>query len=291
MLSKINLFNPVTLNSKGETFVDMLKQLDVSYTTGFTLEDTVYDVMCMGTNVLVCLDKVSDNITGCADVNLHRNKTLLAEKNGYRCIHIFDWDDPYKVALMFVPRKKVYARKCSVEKIDQKTANDFLKKYHLQGAAKGQTQCYALYLNGMTVSVMTFGKPRYNKHYEWELIRLCYHPEYLVTGGSEKLWYTFLTDVNPKSVLSYCDRAKFTGNVYYKLGMKLKSDGQPSKHWYSKTEQKRSKHITNNFLLQRGYDQIFNESYGKGTDNEELIMKRGYRPVYDCGQMTFTWNS
>lgn len=219
----------------------------------------------------------------------HQEKALTARLNEYSTFQIFDWDNVNKIAAMLLPKTRVYARKCAIEPIDQKTANDFLKMHHLQGAARGQTVCYGLYLNGSLISVMTFGKPRYNKNFEWELIRLCYHPEYSVTGGSEKLFKKFLQDHHPVSIISYCDKSKFSGRVYYNLGMTLKSEGLPSKHWYSSTETEKSKHITNNFLLQRGYDQIFNESYGKGTSNEELIRARGYLPVFDCGQMTFEW--
>ena len=273
-----------------ETFKNSLLSFGIDFKENVAHGELSYDFECNNTT-LVEFDSTKDHnvVTGVQEVEFHKKSTECAESHGYHCIHVFDWDDPFKVALMLTPRKRVYARKCSVEEVDQRTANAFLKKYHLQGSARGQVKCYALYFNGSIVSVMTFGKPRYNRNYEWELIRLCYHPKYLVTGGSEKLWKQFVNEVDPKSVISYCDRSKFTGNVYYKLGMTLKSEGQPSKHWYSETEEKRSKHITNNFLLQRGYDQIFNEHYGKGTDNEELIMQRGYLPIYDCGQMTFEW--
>lgn len=33
------------------------------------------------------------------------------------------------------------------------------------------------------------------------------------------------------------------------------------------------------------------EIYGKGTNNEELMIKHNWLPVYDCGQKVFEWNS
>ena len=212
-----------------------------------------------------------------------------AHRNNLSCICVFDWDDPYKIAGMLQSKTRIYARKCRIEEIDQKTANAFLKMYHLQGSAKGQTCCLGMYLNGELVCTMTFGKPRYNKRYEWEPIRLCFHPKYTVVGASERMFKHFVNLKRPSSVLSYCDNSKFAGLVYRRLGMNLVSLSAPSKHWYSDRGCERSPHITNNFLLQHGYDQIFNEHYGKGTSNEELIMKRGYKPLYDAGQMTFEW--
>lgn len=274
-------------------FVSELNSLGVESQVNVQVEGNKYDVLVPKLSTVVNFDPTSTHNSYNAHVSseFHSNVTKLANECGLSCIHVFDWDDVSKLSKMLSPKKSVYARKCSLERLDQSTANVFLGLYHLQGAARGQTACYGMYYNGILVSVMTFGKPRYNKNYQWELIRLCYHPSYTVVGGSERMWKHFLEDESPESVLSYCDRSKFKGNVYYKLGMTLKSEGLPSKHWYSETESERSKHITNNFLLQHGYDQIFKANFGKGTSNEDLIIQRGYLPIYDCGQMTFEWRS
>ena len=139
----------------------------------------------------------------------------------------------------------------------------------------------------MLVEVMTFGKPRYNKKYEYELLRLCTHKDYTITGGSEKLFKYFIEQYNPSSIISYCDKSKFTGNVYGRLGFKLSGEAKPSKHWYNiQTNQ----HITDNLLRQRGFDQLFGTNYGKGTSNEMLMIEHGFVEVYDCGQSTYIWN-
>lgn len=274
-------------------FVSELNSFGVESKVNETVDGVTYDVLVPQLGTVVNFDPTSTHNSYTAGVasDFHRSVTRKANKSGLSCIHVFDWDDVSKLALMLSPKKSVFARKCSIEKVDQSTANVFLGLYHLQGSARGQTACYGMYYDGKLVSVMTFGKPRYNKSYQWELIRLCYHPSYRVVGGSERMWKHFLSDERPRSVLSYCDSSKFTGSVYYKLGMTLKSEGLPSKHWYSESETERSKHITNNFLLQHGYDQIFRTNFGKGTSNEKLITERGYLPIYDCGQMTFEWKS
>lgn len=132
---------------------------------------------------------------------------------------------------------------------------------------------------------MTFGKPRYNKKYEYELLRYCTINN--VIGGAKKLFSYFIKLYNPESVVSYCDKSKFSGQVYIDLGFILKLDGQPMKHWYNPKE--KVSHITDNLLRQRGFDQIFNTNFGKGTSNEQLIIDKGYLPIYDCGQNTYVW--
>ncbi len=134
------------------------------------------------------------------------------------------------------------------------------------------------------MSVMTFGKPRYNDSYQYELLRLCTLRGYAVVGGAERMFKQFITEYKPKSIISYCDRAKFSGDIYLKLGFTHLRDNYPNITW-SKRKQK----ITNNMLLARGYDQLFNTNFGKHTDNRELMIMHGWRPVYDCGQGVYVY--
>ena len=89
-----------------------------------------------------------------------------------------------------------YARKCKLRVIEQKDANVFLKRYHLQNGAKMQRVCLGLFYEGDLVEVMTFGPPRFNKNFEWELIRLCTKTGIRVLGGSQKLWKHFVEEYN-----------------------------------------------------------------------------------------------
>ena len=131
---------------------------------------------------------------------------------------------------------------------------------------------------------MTFGKPRYNNKYQWELLRLCTQPKYRVVGGASKLFQYFIKIYNPESIISYCDRSKFNGSVYENIRMKLHHIVEPAKVWSSGKQR-----ITDNLLRQRGFDQLFKTNYGKGTNNEDLMLKHGWLPVYDCGQAVHTW--
>lgn len=215
----------------------------------------------------------------------HLNKTEVAHRNNYKCIHIFDWDNYKKIIDMFINKETLYARNLKIKEVDILKTSKFLNKYHLQNNCRGQEIRLGLYKDNELIEIMTFGKPRYNKNYKWELLRLCTKPEYKVVGGAEKLFKHFIELVNPKSIISYCDNSKFSGEVYTRLGFTQKGKPSPSLHW-----SKGSEHITDNLLRQRGFDQLFNTDYGKGTSNEELMIEHGWLPIYDCGQMTFIWH-
>ena len=220
------------------------------------------------------------------DKTYHRDRTYLAEENGYRCIHVFDWDDPEIIADMLMRHTVVYARFCRIECISSSAASEFEDRNHLQGSCAGQEVCYGLFFGDDLVSVMTFGRPRYNPAYSYELLRLCTLRGYAVVGGAERMFKHFIEDYHPKTIISYCDRSKFSGEVYTRLGFRHIRDNYPNIVW-SKGRAK----ITNNMLLAHGYDRIFGTSYGKGTDNKELMIQNGWRPVYDCGQGVYVYES
>ncbi|MGN1392602.1 MAG: hypothetical protein ACI4V7_00950 [Succinivibrionaceae bacterium] len=217
----------------------------------------------------------------------HYNKSKVSKENGYRCIHIWDWDDKDKIINLLKPKTTLYARQLEVKEVSFEDTGTFLNQYHIQNSCSGQDIRLGLYKDDELVEMMTFGKPRYNKKYEYELLRLCTKDEYKVVGGAEKLFKFFVNKYKPSSIVSYCDNSKFTGEVYTRLGMELKSYGKPTKHWYNV---KTGRHFTDNLVRQRGYSQLHNDKlHTKGESNDQLMLEAGYLEIYDCGQSTYIW--
>ncbi len=274
-------------------FANLLKSNNIEFEREFALKQFSYDFKIE--NALIEIDPTythnstkgpyfNKHYTNPKQHDYHLNKSNIAQENGYFCIHIFDWDDKHKIINMFIKKQKLYARNCEIKEVKKKECDDFLNLYHLQNTCNGQKIRYGLYYNDQLVEVMTFGKPRYNKNYEWELLRLCSHKDYKIVGGSERLFKYFLREQNPQSIISYCDNSKFSGDVYERLGMELINISNPACIW-SKGKIK----ITDNLLRQQGFDRLFGASYGKGTSNKELIINEGFVEVYDCGQKSFKY--
>lgn len=274
-------------------FQELLNENNIENELEFIVENFGYDLK-VGDTLIEINPWVTHNVTigpsfggkvvKARPIEYHSSKTEVANENGYSCIHVFDWDDWNKVIFLLQSKNTIYARNCKVNEIKNKEVKEFLDLYHLQGSTKTLQYAYGLYYKDELVEVMTFGKPRYNKNYEYELLRLCTKPEFKVIGGASKLFKYFEKQVKPESIISYCDLSKFRGDVYEKLGFKLSSKTAPARHWY---QPKTKRHITDNFLRQRGFDQLHNTSYGKGTSNEELMKAEGYVEIYDCGQLVF----
>jgi hypothetical protein len=215
----------------------------------------------------------------------HLKKTIECEKNGYKLIHIFEYEwlnkqEIIKNKLNFYLnsyKECVYARKCIIKEIDSKTKNEFLNQHHIQGEDKSKVKLGLFYKDEL-VAVMTFGKPRFNKNYEWELIR--YATSKHVLGGAGKLLKYFERNYNPKSIITYADRRFSQGNMYYKLGFKLDHISNPNFIWIDKKHNIKSRMNSQKFKI------ITDEN--KNLTAEQIMIKAGYNKIYDCGNLVFT---
>lgn len=274
-------------NSKvNQLFGQLLESRGISYVPEFRLENKIYDFKV--DNILIEIDPTFTHSTfqiaqyPALEKSYHSEKSKLAASHGYRCIHIFDWDDVDRIVESLKPKKTIYARKCTIYRLNLDVANQFLSKYHFQGTCRGQLLCLGLVQDGELYQIMTFGKPRYDKHHSVELLRLCTEPGYTVVGGASRLFKFATENYGLNDIISYCDLSKFSGDIYEKIGMELIRTTPPQEVWSKGTEK-----VTANLLRQRGYDQLFKTNYGKGTSNEQLMIDNGWLPVYDCGQAVY----
>ena len=108
-----------------------------------------------------------------------------------------------------------------------KEVRNFLDENHLQGACTSKINL-GLFYNDELVEVMTFSKPRFNKNYDYELLRLCSKKYISVIGGASKLFKYFITNHSGCSVISYANRRFSNGNIYRQLGFKELKASNPN---------------------------------------------------------------
>lgn len=179
---------------------------------------------------------------------------------------------------------KIGARKCVIKELDLNTTKNFLNQYHRQKSVYSLYNI-GLFYESMLIGVMTFGYPRYNKRYQWELLRLCFHPEYRIVGGTIKMFKYFVDEYKPQSIVSYCDYNYFTGDIYDKLGFELIRISKGGKVW-----KKGEKFITDNLLRKFGADKLIGTHDGKNTNNEEILLREGWTyEIDEKGQGTYIW--
>lgn len=271
-------------------FEKLLTENDMLCEKELQVETKYFDFHILNTNTLIEINPSYTHSTqpthygSYRDKYYHRDKTELAERNGYRCIHVFDWDDWDKIIDLVKPTESIYARNCEIYILNLDISDRFIKENHLQRNCRGTKIAFGLVYNDELYQVMSFGLPRYNKKYSAELLRLCTKSGYRVVGGASKLFKFATENYGLTNIISYCDRSKFSGNVYYEMGMKLSHKTPPQEIW-----SRENKKITSNLLRARGYDQLFGTSYGKDTSNELLMLENGWLPVYGCGQLVFSF--
>ena len=220
--------------------------------------------------------------------NYHLMKTELCNSKNIHLIHIFQDEWLYKQdivkdrikSILGIDRKRIYARKCEIKEIDAKTSNKFLEINHLQGKDNAKIR-YGLFYNDELVSVMTFGKPRFNKNYDYELIRFASKIGYLVIGGASKLLSYFMKQYKG-SIISYADRRYSNGKLYEAIGFKLIKITAPGYFW-TKDKIKLSRYQCQKHKLKKILGNDFNE---KLSENENMQLN-GYNKIYDCGELLY----
>ena len=218
----------------------------------------------------------------------HLNKTLACEEKGIQLIHVFEneWklkQDIVKSRLkdiLGIYDKTVYARKCIIKEVDNETSRIFQEKNHLQGAVNAKINL-GLYFNGELISLMTFGKCRFDKKHDWEMLRFCSKLGYHIVGGAGKLLKHFEKTYQPKSLVSYADRRWSQGKLYKALGFKLDHISAPN-YWYWKSLQLESRQKYQKHFLKEKL-KIFDS-----TKSEVQNMRdNGYNRIFDCGNLVF----
>ena len=220
----------------------------------------------------------------------HQNKTLECIEKGIQLIHIFENEWLYKqkivknkLKILFNKIKyKIPGRKCIIKEIDNDLKNKFLNKYHLQGIDNSTTKLGAFYKNRL-VAIMTFGKPRFNKNYEWEIYRYCVINNFIIHGIANKLFQYFLKNYNPQSIITYTDLRYSDGNLYDNLNFKLEHITNPN-YFYVKDGIIYSRHVFQKHKLK---DKL--EFYNKNLTEQENMALNNYDIIYDCGNLVFSY--
>lgn len=179
----------------------------------------------------------------------HIQKRKACEKQGIRMLSIWecDWQDSrkrpiieryLKNALGVKDEKTVYARKCTIKDVDNKTYRDFMDKNHIQGYATAKEVKKGLFTaDGELVACMSF-KILKNKDQKvtpfvmWDMVR--YATSCNVPGGRSKLFKHIQKEFKMDHVQSFLDRDYFTGVSYKEEdGWVLAEDDQVSISFWS----------------------------------------------------------
>ena len=223
------------------------------------------------------------------DYKYHLKKSEKAAELGIFVYHVFEYEWLYKKErvisqiknLLGLNTETIYARKCAIKNISPKDEHDFLDKNHIQGDANAKVRLGLFYKDNL-VSVMTFGKSRFNKHIEWELVRFCNKRDTTVIGGASKLFKHFVKTYNPNTIISYSDIAKTKGTLYGILGFKTVGRAEPNYVWVNHNTVMSRYQTQKHILIKQGFGNL-------GNTEKEIMEARNFAQVYDCGTRVHVW--
>lgn len=211
----------------------------------------------------------------------HQEKALLAQEKNIGLIHLYN-DDMKNLDKIFdyITREIKYyigARKCICKFIDGKIAKQFYDIYHLQKSCNSHNTIHiGLYYQDILVGAISIAKHRYNKEYDYELIRYAVNYEYAVSGGFAKMLKFAKDNGISGKLATYVDLDKRlrSKNVYELNGFKYIGLTQPSYIWVNSGLN----------CLSRYQVQKLNKN---NKSEREFMHELNYVQVYKSGSMIY----
>ena len=218
----------------------------------------------------------------------HQNKWQHFKNLGIDYIQVFEneWVNKRELVLSIIKSKlgkntPIYARKCVVKEISVDESKQFLTKNHLQGYIASKYKL-GLFLGDKLLQVATFGKSRFDKAIDYELLRNCTEIGYRVIGGLSKLISNF-RETHKGSIVSYCDLRYFNGVSYLKSGFKGVEITNPNYFYFKNNDnrmllesrQKYQKHKLSGIL----------DKFDSNLTEAENMKENGYLCIYDAGNL------
>jgi len=282
----------IALNRKTES----INQIAIKDWIGTLIEDEIklnyrlennkeLDIFIPSRNLAIEYDGVYWHSEKFKTRTYHYNKQNYCREHNIRLLQVWDLDWIKKqeqvksrIRNQLGLNKKIMARKCKIVTVHNDY--DFMNQNHIQSWAASSIKLGLEYENQL-VAVMTFGKSRFNKKAQYELIRYANILNTNVVGGASRLLKEFERRYQPTSLISYSDRRYNLGNLYIKLGFNHVNTNGPG-YWYTDFKSIVSRLRYQKHKLSKEFTQVENS-----LSTREIISKNGFFKIYDSGQDVF----
>lgn len=224
--------------------------------------------------------------------NYHQARALSIAEANVQLISVFDWMNEDRViafvrGALKLQTRRAYARKCELRRIDQRTANKFLKQYHMLGGSTRQEFCYGLYYEGELVQVQTFVK----RTHDWEARRLASKDDWQIIGGISRGTKAFIREAQPAKIVAFSDLSLSIPDFDSRFnGFTEREIQRPVLCW-----SKGSRMILAKSASWQSADRLLGiaknsktSPYGEDLSNEDVFLAEGWLPVWDCGKIKET---
>jgi len=204
------------------------------------------------------------------------------EEKGINLLQVWEDDWVFKTDIIKniirskIRPKRIHGRKSVLKEISSKESKEFHDDYHLDGYSISKHHI-GLYYNNELLSVCSFGKSRFNKDIEYELVRYTTKENYSIIGGFSKMLSYFEKTYKPKSILSYKKLDLGYKNFYEQVGFKKEKRLKPNYYWVvNKIRENRI-----NYQRHKLKDVLPEQT------EVDYMHNKGYYRCFDCGSDVF----
>jgi hypothetical protein len=208
----------------------------------------------------------------------HQKKYTLTKDQGIRLIQMWDLDwinkkDLIKKKLTHLLNKsseRIYARDCSVEKVESKTLMPFYQQNHIQGGKSGSLS-FALTFGDTIVAAITLSKNKIER----------FASSTHVVGGFTRLLSYVRKEFN-QPIETFADLfwSDHTNNQYINNGFQFVNITAPNYFWCKNHEMhSRLKFQKHKLKHLKNFDETKSES--------QIMIENGYFRVFDAGNAKF----
>lgn len=213
----------------------------------------------------------------------HQEKSNIALRHNYECIHIWDWDDANEI-LEGIFKPELKEEDINNLKLNNISLEDIYKELnHIPNYIHPSNKYIGVRLNNKLISFMSFKKLKIEN--EWELVE--YFSLLDLNTYICEIFNYFISNNKPSIIYYYKNNSKYNPILPITTKMELKYTGRPSLHWYN---MKTNQHFLNK-ELNRG-NKIRNLMLESGKTNfKDFMISQGFLEIYDCGKSMYVWKN
>lgn len=251
-----------------------------------TIAPLELDIVVDGKNVAIeyCGNYYHSETWGNKPRGYHLNKYNLCKEKGINLITLFDseWKTKPNVIKSVLSHKlgttekRVYGRHTVCQEINEySTIRNFEMENHIQGSRPAE-RYYGLFYQGDLIMSMSFGKSRFNKNFDYEMVRMTTKIGYSVVGGASKLFK--FSKIN--NCITYADNRFGEGKVYETLGFTKLHQSAPNYFYFHKSDH-------NKMYSRNKFQKHKIEGADLSKSEYENMLDRGYDRIWDCGNSVY----
>lgn len=217
----------------------------------------------------------------------HYNKWKDCRDNGIRLITIYDfkWFENKDKYLQLIRHclglsKKIYARKCTIEEIDNSLAYSFHKENHIESfyIPYKNSRSYGLFFDGVLLMASTVGEiyDQQSRSFKLKLQRISTLSGHVVVGGITKI-ASYIARLHGPFIYQTTND---TGSVYESTCKDLSL-----RYWWVDRSHAK-KYYTRNYCQKHLLKQNFGHDLLENDTETSYMERLGYIKVYDSGLST-----